>query len=145
MGHEVMLTRDRDVFVPINARAMTAKLWKADVLVSVHTNADADDDMPGKPAATGSEIWTWPGSVEGKQLAECIAKRLTHHLPDRKWRGIKQEDFGVLRQIKASALVEVGFIDTESSYKLTMAETQIMIAKIIAEGVDAYGQGHKFV
>ncbi len=42
LGVSVLLTRDADVFVPLDERAARANAFRADVFVSIHCNASAD-------------------------------------------------------------------------------------------------------
>lgn len=49
---KVVYTRKRDVFVPLQRRADLANDHKADLFVSIHTNA-----LPGGKAAYGSETY----------------------------------------------------------------------------------------
>jgi N-acetylmuramoyl-L-alanine amidase len=46
-GYEVLLTRDRDVFVELKDRAKFANQKKADLFVSIHTNASKNRKVQG--------------------------------------------------------------------------------------------------
>jgi N-acetylmuramoyl-L-alanine amidase len=76
---------------------------------------------------------------------------LRSYFPDEPWRGIKEEDLGVLRLTKMPAvLIEVGFIDHHSQTVRRLKEPSVQreIAAAIATGVGAYCesiQAHSFV
>lgn len=129
--HTVM-TREKDEYLTLAERAKLANALEADIFVSIHVNADPDDDSPGDPIARGEEIWIYEGSVAGRKLAEYIQKYV--HLFASVNRGIKEtSSLAVLRLTKMPAvLVEVGFIDDPEF----MVGPQIAAA--IANGIREY-------
>lgn len=138
-GYEVKFSRVSDYYVYNADRAQEANNWGADVFVSIHTNADPDDDNPGDPQAKGTEIWIYPGSQKGRLLALCLAHAIPEHFPGRRFRGIKEARFTVLVRTKMPAvLIEVGFLDTDESSKLDSLITQDAIAACIAHGLEDY-------
>ena len=138
-GNEVRFSRVSDYYVYNTHRAMEANDWGADIFVSIHTNADPDEDNPGDPEAKGTEIWIYPGSEKGRMLALCLAHAIPEHFPGRRFRGIKEARFTVLSKTQMPAvLIEVGFLDTDESSKLDSLITQDTIARCIADGLEDY-------
>ena len=74
-GFYSVMTRRDDTPIYNSQRTRIANNLGADVFVSVHCNADADEDHPDQPEAKGSEIWIYPGSRIHQQLTS--PKRLT--------------------------------------------------------------------
>jgi N-acetylmuramoyl-L-alanine amidase len=113
----------------------------ADCFVSIHVNADLDEDLPGMPEAKGEEIWIHKGSRQGLILAKCLADEVDRIFPDEPFRGIKEtEALYVLKHTKAPAcLLEIGFIDKSSSYETFADEMTLRkIGVFIARGIRRY-------
>jgi N-acetylmuramoyl-L-alanine amidase len=101
-GLHTVMTRRTDKTVSLNERARVANRYPRAVFVSVHFNASRDR------SARGME--THYLSAKGKLLATAIQNMLDSRVVG-KDRGIKEEDFKVLRATKGTAvLVECGFI-----------------------------------
>jgi N-acetylmuramoyl-L-alanine amidase len=139
-GHAVGLTREADTYVPIAWRARLANLMKADIFICLHMNADPDEDLPGMKEARGAEIWIYPKSRRGGMLAQAIGCRLMERFPDEPWRGVKEEEFGVLvMTFMPAVLIEMGFIDhSETSRRMADPIVQRAMAETIAQGVEDY-------
>ncbi len=131
-GHDVLMTRDSDVFVPIRKRCQVANAWHADLFLSIHCNAASN------PQAHGMELLIYPGSVRGRDLAGHIWEPLLQ-FPNLRDRGIKaRDDLGVLRMtFMPAVLVETAFISNEEDrrYHLGSDQGRRRIAKAIALGV----------
>jgi N-acetylmuramoyl-L-alanine amidase len=159
--HEVQATRYADYNVALPTRVMFANNWRADFFLSLHCNADADDDRPGKPQATGSEVWIYPRSHHGRAVAEHLQKSVAAFFPGRRFRGIKEcvpsatwrrwndeEKVGsgrmplyvLERTIMPAVLIEMAFIDTDQSHVLAEKPTQRKIAESITAAVNAYAR-----
>ena len=141
LGHshyEVRATRGWDEFVPLAARARTANEWPADLYVSIHTNADPDDDAPGQPEATGAEVWAV--SPRGKALGGYIGQAFRYTFPGEPWRGVKERGLYVLTHtVMPAVLVETAFIDASDSVrKLTDPRVLGQIAFCILRGILKY-------
>jgi N-acetylmuramoyl-L-alanine amidase len=134
------LTRDKDVFVPLEDRVKFANDHHCDFFVSVHTNADADPDDPGMPEARGAEVWITTGSPKSRQLADAMSWGMQWQFPDEPWRGIKERGLYVLRNTRMpAALVELAFIDhSDTNRKLRDASVREEIAFALEMGVIRY-------
>ena len=143
--YDVRMTRETDKTVELYERAKMANDWKANLLISIHTNA-------GSATARGAETfhsfkgeWGTIFQAEAKGTATVVQKELiaATHMIDR---GIKtnivnnpgspihgMDYYGVLRRTKCpSILVEAGFHtnpDEEALLKLSW------FRKCIAEGI----------
>ena len=147
--YDVRMTRDTDKTVGLYDRAKMANDWKADLFISIHTNA-------GSAAARGAETfhsfkgeWGTQFQAEAKRAAAIIQAELVAAtgMVDR---GIKtnlvnnpgspihgMDYYGVIRQAKCPALiVEAGFHSNpaeEAMLKTTAFRKRI--AEGIAKGV----------
>lgn len=140
-NHEVVMTREYDNDVSLSERCTIANNSKCDIFVSIHCNADPDDDSPGNPEAKGEEIWFKNGSDESYKLAESLASYMDLIFPDEKFRGIKgTDDLYVLNGTKMPAvLIEIGFIDkTDSVEKFSDPFVIEEIAQLIYQGIEEY-------
>ncbi len=146
-GYNVRLTRETDVFLPLRKRTQFATNQKADLFISIHTNAStarsasgietyylalASDESARITAMrenAGAEynmkeldglvgrILKESKSTESRRLAELIQARLTSG-KQVKNRGVKHAPFVVLIGTKVPAvLVEVGFISNPTEGK----------------------------
>lgn len=105
----------------------------ADVFVSLHHNAFKGTWNGVK----GVEVYVDKNHTEADmRLAKCIFERLVEYT-GLVGRGIKSENFAVINQNKIPAvLVEGGFMDGESDYKvITSEEGQLSYAKAVADGL----------
>ena len=146
-GYNVRLTRETDVFLPLRERTRFATNQKADLFISIHTNAStaraasgietyylalASDESARITAMrenAGAEynmkeldalvgrILKESKSTESRRLAELIQAQLTSG-KQVKNRGVKHAPFVVLIGTKVPAvLVEVGFISNPQEGK----------------------------
>ncbi|MBI3078708.1 MAG: N-acetylmuramoyl-L-alanine amidase [Deltaproteobacteria bacterium] len=149
-GHEVILTREElgpDEYLAPAARPALARDQGAEVLVSLHLNADPDEDQPGMPEAKGEEVWYHPTSPEGQRLAKCLQPLVDQTFPDEPFRGLKASDkLAVLRGCQRSGipscLIEMGFIDNSATNRqLGDPEVQQRLGELISEGILKYLEG----
>ena len=141
-GLKVIMTRDRDVFIPLEFRARIANSARDSIFVSIHFNAT---DM--NRAATGFEIYSLtpraspstqdnalalrflnmqagsPVDAPSLALSAAIYHSVLGHLPEFD-RGIKRARFAVLRLTKVPAvLVEGGFVTQRGEGRLLADST----------------------
>lgn len=138
MGYRVILTRSRDVFVPLERRVLTANKTRAVIFVSMHYNASRSEE------AKGIEVFYYGGkdaerAKASKKLASSI---LSYLLEETKAdsRGVKVGNFHVIRETKMPAvLVEGGFITNKEERSLLRERTYLdRIAQGVAFGIDKY-------
>ncbi len=137
-GYRVIMTRNRDVFVPLKERAEMANESKSRVFVSVHYNAAQSQK------AKGIEVYFFNKGDRlrvdsSKKLATDVLSQLLHHT-EAPSRGVKHGNFLVIRETKMPAiLVEGGFITHPDECKsLNDRNYREELARAIAEGVDHY-------
>jgi N-acetylmuramoyl-L-alanine amidase len=150
------MTRDRDVFIPLNKRPSIANETPNSIFVSVHFNS-------GRPHANGFEVFAItprgapstsdkvlrtrdyreePGNsvdVPSAALASSVYHSMLGHLTQID-RGLKRARFAVIRQATVpSILVEGGFIsNAEEAKQIHDPEWREQLAKSIAAGVLGY-------
>lgn len=116
-GLKTVLTRDSDVYVGINKRALIARSAGADLFLSIHCNA------AGNPDAAGSEAYI--AAPDGR--SDGIAKVLLHRIAGLKPRGVKKDNqsqhssLGVLRgtyKQMTAILLELGFCTNKDDAEL---------------------------
>ncbi len=136
-GFDSRMTRYDDSYLGLTQRCTIANRWPAALFVSIHLNADPDDDGPGTREAMGAEVWIYPAASRSRQLADCIAKEIKAAFPDEPFRGVKEGDLAVCRLTQMPAvLVEVAFIDnSESMRRLTDPSVRREMAGAIAMGI----------
>ena len=131
-GFEVLMTREADMFVTLEDRALMSNDWSADLFVSIHANGYAD------AAASGVETFYYQGSSKGKQVAKSIQEQLVLSTGNKN-RGVFSADFYVLKYTSMpSVLVETGFVSNEKDASLLKTEDyQGKAAKAIVDGIKA--------
>ena len=104
-GQKVILTRDRDIYVPLLDRSAVSNDNNAALFISLHRNYSS------LPALNGWENYVQISSplvnfeYAANVLKECVNVGVQLNL------GVKQEDYSVLRNTEAPAqLLEMGFI-----------------------------------
>ncbi|MDC0749257.1 N-acetylmuramoyl-L-alanine amidase family protein [Polyangium mundeleinium] len=154
----VYLTREGDVgsgeLKKLQWRLDFANEKKAQILVSLHMNSACKRDPNDKDkclkdangndvldtTANGKEVWCFPGKAQSKSLATSIMAAYTLPLKRRGQTGVFERNFAVIKlqgTIKASALIEMGFIPNENDRTQVM-NNKTSIAEQFTEGVVNY-------
>ncbi len=157
-GLKVIMTRDRDVFVPLELRARIANTTKDSIFVSIHFNA-----TDANPSAQGFEIFSLtprgapstaddalalrfmnmqagsPVDAPSLALSMSVYHSVVGHFSEFD-RGIKRARFAVLRLTKIPAiLVEGGFLTERGESRLIAKSTwRAQLAQSIATGIINY-------
>jgi N-acetylmuramoyl-L-alanine amidase len=138
LGYRVVMTRSRDVFLPLPRRVSIANKAKGSLFVSVHFNSSPSVEAKGIEIFyyDSKEMWRTRAS---KRLASCILHRVIDQT-DAVSRGIKQGNFHVIRETEMPAvLVEGGFITNREERSLLRDKEYLdRLAVGIAKGIDKY-------
>jgi N-acetylmuramoyl-L-alanine amidase len=158
-GFRVVMTRETDVFIPLDVRARIANATKDSIFVSIHFNATGSN-----PNATGFEIFSLtprgapstndeglalhfvntqagtPVEAQSFELAAAVYHSMLGHHVDEFDRGIKRARFAVLRQTKVPAiLTEGGFLsEAGDSKRIADPEWRKQYAESICRGIESY-------
>ena len=157
-GLKVIMTRDSDIFVPLELRARIANAAKDAVFVSIHFNA-----TDSNPAANGFEIFSLtprgapstaddalalrfmnmqagsPVDAPSLALSMSVYHSVVGHFSEVD-RGIKRARFAVLRLTQIPAvLVEGGFLTERGESRLiAQSSWRAKLANSIATGILGY-------
>jgi len=133
-----LLTRDTDVNLGLQDRAVLAKDNQARVFVAIHFNSYHD------ASAQGTEMWVHKNASEDSRLlATCVQQRLVAALGLRD-RGVKAENYDVLRPDyhnpgTAVCLAEVSFLsDPAEEERLGDDGYKDQIAQALAAAITEY-------
>ncbi|WP_199325033.1 DUF3747 domain-containing protein [Phormidium sp. FACHB-1136] len=131
-GLTVLMTRQGDQWVDLDARAQFANQARADVFVSIHANAIS----MSRPEVNGLETYYL---ASGERLARSIHNRVLSNT-DMRDRGVRQARFYVLRHTSMPAvLVETGFVTgAEDAARFRNPAAVNQIADGIARGILDY-------
>ncbi len=160
-GYRTVLTRDDDTYLTLAERPAVAHARKADLFVSIHFNAVANDKV-----TSGVEVYTFPPEGQrstsswspsfssdaeddpaavnrydywSSSLAHAIHRRFVGDLKTFD-RGKKLKHLGVLRSLKCpGVLVECGFLTSEAeAKKIATAAYRDKLAEMIVRGIRDY-------
>jgi N-acetylmuramoyl-L-alanine amidase len=152
------MTRENDVFIPLEVRARIANATKDSIFVSIHFNATSTN-----PNATGFEIFSLtprgapstnddslalhfvsmqPGSpmeAQSFELSAAVYHSMLGHIEEFD-RGVKRARFAVLRQTKIpSILVEGGFLsETGDAKRVADQAWRKQLAESLCTGIENY-------
>lgn len=132
---QVVVSRTDDTYVSLMDRVNLAKNSSADVLVSIHLNAEKNGNT-----ATGIETWYRNKATDGsKDLAQSVQSTIASYVKV-KDRGIVENNFEVLRESDMPAiLIECGFLTTPSEeQKIINEKYQDQLTEGIVQGILSY-------
>ena len=158
-GFKVVMTRETDVFIPLEVRARIANATRDSIFVSIHFNATSSN-----PNATGFEIFSLtprgapstnddslalhfvnmqagsPMEAQSFELAAVVYHSMCGHFLQEFDRGIKRARFAVLRQTKIPAiLTEGGFLsETGDAKRIADPEWRKQYAESLSIGLEGY-------
>jgi N-acetylmuramoyl-L-alanine amidase len=161
LGAEVILTRDRDVFVSLEDRTAIANQRQADVFVSIHANSSSNRATSGVEtyflsfARTAAErdrdlqdlvakIARADKSAESRELAAILQRQLytgaRRLFPSPRNRGVRSAPFIVLIGANMPSVpAEVAFISNPRDEKLLKKEdNKQRLAKALFSGIEGY-------
>ncbi|MGR3972985.1 MAG: N-acetylmuramoyl-L-alanine amidase [Candidatus Rhabdochlamydia sp.] len=138
MGYRVILTRSKDVFIPLSRRVLIANQTQAALFVSIHYNASPSQEAQGVEVFYSGKFLV-KRSKDSRLLASTILHAVITQTKAVS-RGVKSRDFHVIRETAMpSVLVEGGFMtNAEERARLTNRLYLEKIAKGIAQGIDTY-------
>lgn len=131
-GVTVRMTRSIDQSVDLYARSGLANTLGADLLVSVHCNANVEHDD-----ALGVYTCAYSEGTEGWQLAQMLRETMLESTGAADFGIEERPNLAVLRTAQVpAALVECGFMSTPSELEmLVLPEYQDKLAQGIAGGI----------
>lgn len=131
-GATVILTRGNDRYLSLNQRVAASESYNTDAFVSLHFNAFTSEDNHGISTHFYNED-------DDKKLAQSIQEELTSHT-DLKNRGVKQDDYYVLRKNETtSVLAELGFLTNQQDLDAIQSEdTMDQVTQSITDGLKNY-------
>jgi N-acetylmuramoyl-L-alanine amidase len=138
LGYRVVMTRSRDIYLPLQRRVSIANKSKASLFVSVHFNSSPSIEAHGIEIFyfDSREMWRTRAS---KRLAGSILEKVIKKT-EALSRGVKRGNFHVIRETEMPAvLVEGGFMTNRMERgKLRDKEYLDKLAVGIAQGIDRY-------
>jgi len=131
-GHWTIMTRRKDRSLSLPARANYSNRVSAELFVSIHANA------AGNSSVEGMEVYHFPGSDGGRNVATLVLEKMIAAFPEHKNRGVKEANFAVLRLTEMTAiLIETEFLtNPEQLQFLAGPENQKNMASAIADGIE---------
>ena len=134
-GFQVIMTRNKDIFLTLPQRVAMVKKYGADLFISVHHNSSKKN-----PQAAGIECFAHrTPRPEDTMLAAMIQQELIR-VTNRPNRGVKFANFAVLRNNPVPAvLIEAGFISNRAEeVLLNTPQWRKRAAYAVANAVRSY-------
>ncbi|WP_179134081.1 N-acetylmuramoyl-L-alanine amidase [Halobacillus massiliensis] len=130
-GAEVTMTRDSDVYLPLENRVAVSHSSDSDAFISFHYNASTSSDVKG----IGSYYYKEADALLAQQIQNELASQT-----DRQNDGVRYGDFHVLRENKKpSALLELGFLSNPEEGALVETDAyQNQVSEAVTNGIINY-------
>jgi N-acetylmuramoyl-L-alanine amidase len=158
-GFEVVMTRDSDVYIPLERRPQIANRERGDLFISIHFNAAGSSTAVGfetfalTPQHQASSKYPKPGrgdsirydgneqdawnTLFGYHVQRALVQRVGG--PDR---GLKRARFLVLKHLHCpGVLVELGFVSNpDTAHKLRTSSFRETLAQSLYDGIVQYSK-----
>lgn len=134
-GLKVIMSRNRDVFIPLQDRSALGNRYGNAIFVSIHYNYSR--------GGSGAGVETYYHHAAGYTLAAFIQAYLVQRT-NMTNRGVKNASFHVIRATtkNPAVLVECGFVSNPNERaRMLTGEFRARIAEGIAQGIVAYKRG----
>jgi N-acetylmuramoyl-L-alanine amidase len=133
-GFRVVMTRTRDVFIPLSRRVSISNSHRNAVFVSIHYN------WARRTGAKGFETFYF--SPQSRRLAGNIQQEILRAYPSLN-RGVKHARFHVLRNnSRPAVLVELGFLSSpDDNAQVQRPEVRQRLAEAVVRGIIAERNG----
>jgi len=131
-GYKVIMTRNRDVFIPLPDRAAIGNRYRNAIFVSIHYNYNR--------SGSGQGVETFHHFAGSYSLASYIQAYLVQRTRMTN-RGVKDANFHVIRNTtrNPAVLVECGFVSNSNERaRMMTGEFRARIAEGIAQGIIAF-------
>lgn len=127
-GYRVVLTRGRDVFIPLSRRTSISNRYRNAIFVSIHYN------WARRAEAKGFESFYY--SSKSRRLAGNVLQEILRAYPSLN-RGVKNARFYVLRNNRNPAvLVELGFLSNpDDNGQVQKPEVRQRLAEAVVRGI----------
>ena len=135
---QTVMTRDSDVFIPLDQRVAIGNRQPNSIFVSVHFNDSRSRRARG--------VETYYASPYAQSLARRISRKMLS-LPGASGGGVRTANFRVVRNATyPSVLVECGYLSNKGDAKRSRSgDYRDMVAEKIAEAIieERYGHGYR--
>jgi len=133
-GAKVVTTRSRDVFIELDDRADLAERARADLVVSIH--ADANENKPGASGAT----FYIAREATARSVQAALRLDAAFRRAGIETRGVQRANYRVLvGHTRPAVLIECGFMTNSRDVRLLNSPThRSKVAAAIVDGVTDY-------
>ena len=139
LGYRVVMTRETDVFIPLQRRVEIASQASSSLFVSIHYNSAPVSSVQGIEIFFYDSKDDKARALASKKLAETILPGILKRT-EAQSRGVKKGNYYVLREAAMPAIIiEGGFISNPEECALIKSfDYQDKLARGVADGIDRY-------